>query len=204
MNILAIGAHPDDIEFGCAGTLVKYREKGAAIYLLVLTDGSSGGDIEARREEQLNSANLIGATDLFWGNYKDTKIPLNNGLIVKVEHYMKKVKPDMIFTNYLEDTHQDHRNLTNSVVAATRYTKNVLLYEGPTTVNFNPYVFVDITEVFKEKIECLKAHASQVDRTHIEGLPILEIAKATAHFRGTQGRVKLAEGFQPLRLFINL
>ena len=52
MNILAIGAHPDDIEFGCGGTLLKYAKSGGKISLLILTDGSYGGDPALRKKEQ--------------------------------------------------------------------------------------------------------------------------------------------------------
>ncbi len=204
MNILAIGAHPDDIEIGCSGTLMKYRRNGAEIYLFITSDGSSGGDASIRRDEQMRSADIIGVKDVFWGGYKDTRIELNKELIDKIEGCMANIKPNFIFVSNPEDTHQDHRNLTNAVLSATRYTKNVLFYEVPTSVNFNPNVFVDISDMFEDKIRCLEAHSSQVTRTHIEGLSILDIAKASAQFRGTQGRVRFAEGFSSLRLFINI
>ena len=117
---------------------------------------------------------------------------------------MKGVKPDFIFVHYIDDTHQDHRNLSESTISATRYIQNVLFYEGPTTQNFTPNVFVDITKVFDKKLECLNAHASQVSKTNIEGLSIIEAAKSAAHFRGIQGRVSFAEAFHSLRLFINI
>ncbi len=204
LNILAIGAHPDDIEFGCSGTLIKYCRKGANIYLLVLSDGSLGADPDVRRAEQIDSAKIIGAKEVFWGGYKDTNIPINKELIERIEHYIKKVDPVFIFANYPEDTHQDHRNLASAILSATRYTRNVLFYEGPTSVNFSPNVFVDISNAFEDKIRCLEAHASQVTKTNIENLTILDIARSSAHFRGTQGRVKFAEGFHSLRLFINI
>ncbi|MFQ5836218.1 MAG: PIG-L deacetylase family protein [bacterium] len=61
MNILAIGSHPDDIEFGCSGTLIKYKRTGANIFLLVLSEGSSGGSSNERKREQMESAKIIGA-----------------------------------------------------------------------------------------------------------------------------------------------
>jgi LmbE family N-acetylglucosaminyl deacetylase len=184
---------------------MKYVQGGASVYLLVLTDGSFGGDPEKRKAEQQESARIIGAKDVFWGNYEDTIItPLDNILIDRIEHFMSKVKPDFIFVNCPKDTHQDHRNLANAVISATRYTKNVLFYEVPTSVDFTPSVFVDISDIFEDKVKCLKAHASQVNKTHIKGLSILDMAKASANFRGTQGRIKFAEGFYPLRLFIDI
>jgi LmbE family N-acetylglucosaminyl deacetylase len=80
----------------------------------------------------------------------------------------------------------------------------VLFYEGPTTQNFSPTVFVDIDPVLERKIDALKAHQSQVMKTNIEGLTIVDIIRSSAHFRGIQGRVRNAEGFVPLRLFINI
>ncbi len=85
-----------------------------------------------------------------------------------------------------------------------RHAGNVLFYEGPTTVNFTPTVFIDIADEIKRKIQALQTHRSQVMKTRIEGTEICEIAEASAHFRGVQGRVRWAEGFSPLRLFINV
>ena len=204
MNILAIGAHPDDIEFGCGGTLLKYRKKGANIHLMVLTDGDLGGDNELRRQEQIISSNILEVKDLFWGGYKDTQLPLDRKLIKTIEDVVYKVKPVFIFVNYFDDTHQDHHHLAKATMSATRYVKNVLFYEGPTTRNFSPNVFIEINDVLDDKIALLKAHASQVMKTNIEDLSILEIAKSSANFRGIQGRVKYAEGFVSLRLFINI
>jgi len=204
MNILAIGAHPDDIEFGCGGTLIKYADKGHNIYLLVLTEGESGAVEGIRRREQEKSARIIGVNKLFWGNYRDTEIPINQELIQRIENIVKKIKPAFIFVHYFDDTHQDHRHISTCTITATRYTRNVLFFEGPTTQNFSPTVFVNIDGELEKKLKLLKAHSSQVMKTNIEGLSIIDIARSSAHFRGIQGRVKNAEGFIPLRLFINV
>ncbi len=204
MNILAIGAHPDDIEYGCAGTLVKYAERGHHIFLLVLTSGQEGGSTETRQQEQEAAAEIMKVQKVFWGKYHDTQLPLNKELIEKIEEVLGEVKPDLILVNYGDDTHQDHRILTRATMSATRYVRNVLFFEGPTTQNFNPQVFVDISDTLERKFKVLEAHASQVMKTNIEDMSILELAKANATFRGIQGRVKFAEAFAPLRLFINI
>ena len=204
MNILAIGSHPDDIEFGCGGTLSKYSEKGHKVYMLVLSKGDKGGDSDSRQKEQENSARILGAEKLFFSNYKDTEIEQSQKLITEIEGFLEEIKPGFIFVHYHDDTHQDHRNLSNSTISATRYIQNVLFYEGPTTQNFTPNVYVNITSAIDKKLECLEAHFSQVSKTNIEGLSIIEAAKSTAHFRGIQGRVEYAEAFNSLRLFINI
>ena len=204
MRILAIGAHPDDIEFGCGGTLIKYARQGHEVFLLVMSDGGGGGDSATRRREQEVSARFLRASKMFWGGYPDNAIPLDRALIQRLESVIHEINPDFIFVHYHDDTHQDHRHLATSTITATRYTRNVLFYEGPTSQNFSPSVFVDIDSVLEDKISSLQAHASQVSKTNIEGLTIVDIALSSAHFRGIQGRVRNAEGFAPLRLFINI
>ena len=204
MNILAIGAHPDDIEFGCGGTLIKYAQKGYNVFLMILTRGQMGGDGKVREKEQIASCDILRSKEVFFGEYTDTKLPLDQGVIQSIEKVLKTVKPEFIFVNYFDDTHQDHRHLAQATLSATRYIRNVLFYEVPTTQNFIPNVFVDIENTIEDKMDALKAHNSQVLRTNIEGLPITEMAKSSANFRGTQGRVKYAEGFISVRLFINV
>ena len=200
MNILAVGAHPDDIEFGCGGTLLKYSRKGDDINLLVLTRGDFGGDAGSRVKEQEEAARFIGAKGLFWGGFKDTELVDSRYLIIKIEEIVKQVTPDIVFLNYYDDVHQDHRAASLSVISATRYIKEVLFYEVPTTQHFEPDIFVDVKDVLSDKLHLLKLHNSQVDKTRVENLTILESAQSCANFRGFQGRVKYAEGFKGLRL----
>jgi LmbE family N-acetylglucosaminyl deacetylase len=207
VKILAIGAHPDDIEVGCAGNLLKYAKAGChhEIYLHVMTSGGRGGEEEVRKGEQERSAAILGAKDLIWGGYDDTELsPHMNRMVSEIEVLIRKICPDFIFVNFGNDTHQDHRSLCKATVSATRYVKNVLFYEVPTTVNFSPLVFVDIKDTLEKKINSLLAHQSQVMKTNIEGLTIVDVVKSTAGFRGIQGRVQYAEGFVPLRLFVNM
>ena len=204
MNVLAIGAHPDDIEYGCGGMLTKYAERGHDVYLWIASDGALGGDASVRRQEQSDSALVIGAREVFWGDYLDTEIPLTRELIVRLESVIRRIQPRMIFVHFPDDTHQDHRNLAQSTLSATRYVPKFLFYEGPTTQNFTPNCFTDIEKVLDKKLACLEAHRSQVAKTNIEDLTILELAVSSANFRGIQARVKYAEAFQSIRLLINI
>jgi LmbE family N-acetylglucosaminyl deacetylase len=202
MNILAIGSHPDDIEFGCGGTLHKYAEKGHPVYMLILTHGEQGGAPARRMREQRASAKKLGATDLFWAEYVDTRLPFYENIIPTIEKVVGKVRPQFAFVHFGRDTHQDHRQASQSAIVATRNVPNVLFYEGPTSFEFTPNVYVDIGESMKTKIKCLACHASQVMKTNVESQSILDIARATAIFRGTQCRRAFAEAFASLRMFI--
>lgn len=204
LRILALGAHPDDIEAGCGGTLIKYARKGHRVFLLLLTEGEQGASRGIRKREQQQAAKILGAERVYWGGYPDTKVPMDQELIQKIEQVVREVNPHFIFVHYQDDTHQDHRHVAACTITATRYTRNVLFYEGPTTQNFSPTVFVDIDAELNDKIQAIEAHASQVRKTNIEGLTIIDIIRSAAHFRGIQGRVTNAEGFVPLRLFINI
>lgn len=204
MRILALGAHPDDIEFGCGGTLIKLSRRKAEIYFLALTEGEAGHDAPAiRKKEQERAAGYLKAK-VFWGGYKDTEVPSGKDLITRIEEVINKVKPDIIFCNYFDDIHQDHRALAEACSSATRYAKRVVFYEVPTTCNFEPDVFVDITPVMDRKLTLLKLHASQVNKTRVPKLSILESVSSCATFRGYQARVKYAEGFKPLRYLMGL
>ncbi len=200
MNILAIGAHPDDIEFGCGGTLIQYARAGHHVFLLVLTDGCFGGSSQVRVAEQKSAANYLGARELFWGNLQDTELVDNRELILKIDETIHKTAADTVFINYPHDIHQDHRALAEAGISATRYVTEVLFYEVPTTQHFEPDIFIDIAAVLDQKLKLLELHASQVDRTRVQNLTILESAQACATFRGFQGRVKFAEGFKALRV----
>jgi LmbE family N-acetylglucosaminyl deacetylase len=204
VNILAIGAHPDDIEFGCGGTLTKYSQRGHRLFLMVMTGGGSGAPSETRMAEQTAARQILGAEEIFWGGYQDTHLGVDAEMIKKIESVIASVKPEFIFCHFPDDTHQDHRHLAQAVMSATRYIRNVLFYEGPTTQNFNPQVYVDIADTLEVKLEALQAHRSQVMKTNIEDLSIIEMARSCANFRGIQGRVKYAEAFHALRLFINI
>lgn len=203
MNILGIGAHPDDVEFGCGGVLHKLSRKGHKLNLLVMTGGGVGGSAEVRKAEQQCSAKLLKAR-LLWGGFKDTEVIMCRELIQTAERCIGLVKPDLIFVNYDDDTHQDHRNVAKAVITAARYTKNLIFYEVPTTLNFVPTVFSDIGAVIGDKVRLLKCHRSQVYKTRVKNLSIIETAKSTAVFRGYQDRVKYAEGFAPQRLLLDL
>ena len=200
MNILAIGAHPDDIEFGCGGTLLKYSRLGHNVNLMVITDGSCGADGQLRRAEQEQSARFIGAKGVLWGGLTDTQVVDNHDLILKIEDAVKKTSPDIVFLNFYDDVHQDHRAVAQAGLSATRYIKEVLFYEVPTTLHFEPDIFTDIQEVLEDKLKLLGMHASQVHRTKVNNLSILESVKACVTFRGYQGRMKFAEGFKALRV----
>ena len=201
-RILVLSPHPDDMEFGCGGSVYKFSKKGYKIYLYIATFGEYGGSKNVRRKEQIRSANILGAK-VIWGSFKDTEVFFRRELIVEVEDVIRDVDPFLIFVNFYKDSHQDHVALSKASVTAARYINNLLFYETPTSIDFLPTIFFDIADVIHIKEELLKAHASQINKTRVKNLSIIESAISTAIFRGYQARVKYAEAFLPHRLLLN-
>ncbi|MFW6131026.1 MAG: PIG-L deacetylase family protein [Candidatus Aminicenantaceae bacterium] len=199
MNVLALGAHPDDIEYGCGGTFLKMVRKGVNIFYMILTKGEYGGDENIREREQEEASRMLGVKQIFWGGYTDTELPNNRQIISSIDKVIEKTKPDEVYVNYIEDIHQDHRTLASCTFAATRYIKKVFFYEDYTSINFDPDIFVDIEDVLEEKQKLIKIFASQVSKSYPTNLDMVESIKATANFRGFQGKVKYAEAFKSFR-----
>ncbi len=153
MNILAIGAHPDDIELGCGGLLIKSARQGHNVYMYSLTRGGVGGDSNQRSEELARSARFIKAKQLWIDNFEDSKLTVSNDLINHIEFFINKANPDLILTHSHGDVHHDHRAIALATLEAARFNSNVLSYEIPLSRNFDPKVFVDISSVVNEKVE---------------------------------------------------
>jgi LmbE family N-acetylglucosaminyl deacetylase len=106
--VLAFGAHPDDIDFGCGATMAKLSSLGAEVYFAVCTDGNRGSRqnqfekaelIKTRHEEQLNAAKISGAKEVFFLEEEDGALQADIKFKEKVVKIIRKVKPDMIFTH---------------------------------------------------------------------------------------------------------
>lgn len=199
MRILALGAHPDDIEYGCGGTFIKFARRGEEIYFMVLTKGEFGGDAEVRQKEQEEAMKFMGVKKIFWAGYKDTELPNERIIISDIDSVISEINPREVYVNYIDDIHQDHRTLAECTLAATRYVRRVFFYEDYTSVNFEPDIFVDIENVVEEKQELIKIYSSQVVKVYPTKLDMVESVKAIANFRGFQGKVKYAEGFKAFR-----
>jgi len=196
-TVLAVGAHPDDVELGCAGTLALHKLNGDKVYLLVLTKGEASGALDVREKECRKVAGILGVDGLFFGGLGDTKIHDGRETIDVVEKIVDKVKPDIIYAPTHKDTHQDHRNTGHATLSATRRCKIILLYEGASTQrDFYPQVFVDINKTFKVKRKAISVFGSQLNNHRGGYSKAVKAAEGLAKYRGYQAGVKLAEAFE--------
>ncbi len=195
-SILAVGAHPDDIELGCAATLALHKLKGDRVYLLVLTRGEASGCAEIRSNECRRSLEILGADGLFFGDLGDTKVDDGRATIDVIEKVVSEVKPDIVYAPTSKDTHQDHRNCGHAAMSACRRSKIILLYEGASTQrDFTPQVFVDVSRTFATKLQMTKVFGSQVNGKGVYKVA-MKAMEGLAKFRGYQSGVEVAEAFE--------
>jgi LmbE family N-acetylglucosaminyl deacetylase len=201
LRVLAVGAHPDDIELGCGATLVAHRRRGDDVTLLVMTTGEQGPQhSSSRMQEQQDAADLLGAV-VRWGGFPDGEVPIGRAAVEAVHQAIAESGADIVYTHTPYDTHQDHRATAAAVLAAARRLPCVLQYESPTSVDFRPNVFVDVAGLVEAKIDLLRAHMSQVLKN---GLVDLDALEAQARCRGFQCRIRHAEAFQTDRFLWHL
>lgn len=215
MRVLAIGAHPDDVEIGCGATLALLKKRRHGIYVLVLTKGEGSGDPGIREKECRESARIIGANRLFIGKLKDTMITDGVETIKEIERVIDLVKPDLVFSHSHKDAHQDHRNTHLASLSAARKSKKILLYESPTAVReFHPEVFFDVTSTADRKLLALNKFSSQASKSYLEsslhqtnGSKIKRVSSAVyglMRYRGFQAGVPLAEAFEVAKYLIDV
>ena len=197
-SILAIGAHPDDIELGCGGVLKKHILMGDDVHYLVASNGEKGGNGPVRITESKKAAKMMGAKSIKFLNLPDTLILHDGNTVKKMDEVIKKRSPSIVYVHSLNDYHQDHSNITKSAISASRNMKNsILCYEAPsTTLKFTPIAFKNISETFESKIECINQFVSQEKKDYVERQSIIDLAK----FRGKTINVEYAEAFEVVRL----
>ena len=184
MKILAIGAHPDDIEIFMFGFLCCCKHMGYEISIVVATDGSLGGSdydnklIENRKKETQDGLNILG-TPIFLnlpdGNLGNEVIHAN---IIK--NIIQKIKPDLIITHYYKDYHSDHINLSKIVKRTAGHYIPILYCDTMMGINFLPNYYVDITKYMNDKINSISFHKTQKPERFIN------LAKLMNEYRSAQ------------------
>lgn len=207
-NILAVGAHPDDIEIGCAGTIAKHIQNNDNVVILVMTDpyytnhdGKVLRESDGGKLETINGAKVLGAK-LIHLDFETKNVPYSSATIEAINQVIDDYNIETIYTHWYHDTHQDHLRTTQAVLSGGRYVPNVLMYEpeypaGRSHMGFHNQYYVDITETFELKMEALMQHESQVKKY---GAGFIEAVGARARHRGYEIGTKYAECFEVVRL----
>lgn len=197
-NVLAIGAHPDDIELGCGGTIVQHVAAGDVVTMLVVTKGEVGpGNTAARIAEQERACQVLGVDKLMWGSLPDCSVSLHElDLVHLIESAISTSRAQVVYTHSIQDSHQDHRAVALASTGAARKISSILTYDAPSSLRFQPTTFVDISTTLDKKIDALLCHASQVSASEMVDA---HRARAQAISRGHESRCEAAEAFEPIR-----
>lgn len=200
-TVLALGAHPDDLELGCGATLAKLVARGVEVVAVVLTDGGNGGSAaHDRRDETRAGLAKLGVVNLIQHSFPDTRLhECLNDLIATLEDHVEEVAPDRVYTMFDRDRHQDHRAVYEASAVACRRVPQIFGYETPSSYpNFIPTVFEPVDDFIELKVEALKVHMSQGSRLYMQE----EKIRSAAHFRGVQVDLGQTEGFIPYKLIL--
>lgn len=194
--ILVVGAHPDDIELGCGGTIRAATTSGTKVIAIFLTKGEKSGNPETRCKESKDALAVLGVNEVFFGDFPDTEIPNTYKAISFLEKISNLHKPDIVLTHTIHDTHQDHRQTGWLSLSAFRNVPQLLSYETPrATGEFRPTYFVDISGHVESKWKALKCHSSQTQKRYIA----YESMVSLSSFRGSQVNLVAAEAFEVIR-----
>lgn len=224
MNVLAIGAHPDDVEFLCAGTLALYADRGHAVFVAIATNGNVGSptlskdEIAAvRRQEAEASCSLIGAC-LIWMDFDDEWLFDTPEVRARFIDAIRESEAEVVFAHSTDDYHPDHR-VSGQVAADARIPSTIRLVETTRpavpkvphvfvmdtigSVGFEPEFYVDIGgEAFERKKEMLGKHRSQDEwLKHLYGMSYVEFMEIQARQRGLQAGCRVAEAFREIKTY---
>jgi LmbE family N-acetylglucosaminyl deacetylase len=218
MRILAVGAHPDDIEILCAGTLAKYAKRGDHVTLAVATNGEVGSptlpkeEIAAIRKKEAAAAAAVIGADFIWMGFPDEFLFANEQTRLAFLDVVRQARPDVILSHAPTDYHPDHR-VTGGTLWDIRVMTTVPNIKTPhppcekipeifymdtlAGIEFAPQHYVDISETFELKKQMLACHKSQsIWLENQYGMSYLDFVEIVARFRGVQCGVRYAEGFQ--------
>lgn len=225
MRVLAIGAHPDDLEILCAGTLARYRQAGHEVVMAHACNGDCGhfiippDELAAQRAKEADNAGAILGAEVLTipgmgdGDIMADDVNARKGMV----DIIRQARPDVILTHAPEDYMPDHVAVSELVFFASflatvphwktdndipHHDKVAPIYYMDTlaSVGFMPEEYVDITDTMDTKIKMLECHESQLTwmREH-DKIDMVEFVTTMARARGLQSGVRYAEGFRRLR-----
>lgn len=222
LDVLAIGVHPDDVELGCSGTLINEVRRGKKVGVIDLTEGELGtrGTVETRYEEAKEAARIIGAIARENLKMRDGFFRNDEAHQLQLIQVIRKYQPEIIIGNILEDRHPDHGRAGQLIYDSCflsglkqikttgedgkeqeRWRPKQLLHYLQDRF-YEPDVILDITEVWQQRLDSIKAYRTQFynadskeDQTYISSPEFLESVIARARLLGKRIGVQFAEGF---------
>ncbi|MDC0454722.1 PIG-L family deacetylase [Candidatus Pelagibacter sp.] len=206
-NILIISPHADDAEIAMGGTISKLAKEGHKITILtaIFPKENLKGDVNKymsnnRKKEQEKSIRILGAK-LIALNIDPYKFTFNREFVKLFDKKVKELKPNIIFSCWEHDTHQDHKTISNVIYSVTRK-NNISLFQyepmmpgGINTNSFNGQLYVDISSHIKNKMKAIKSYKSVFGKKQNTESYYFDAIKGRAAYRGQIIGVRFAECF---------
>lgn len=223
MRVLAIGAHPDDIELLCAGTLAKYARRGDEVFMAIATNGEAGSnkigreEMSAIRHEEAKKACAVIGAKLIWMGFQDEFLFNDRQTRIRFIDAIREARPDVMFVHGPNDYHPDHRisgqiaidaripatlRAVETELAPCDKIPHIFIMDNIGGVDFEPEVYVDITDVFDIKAQMLTSHKSQDEHLQdIYDTNYVDWMAEHMRMRGKAFNVQYAEGFRSVKTF---
>ena len=219
MKVLAVGCHPDDLEICCGGTLARMAAEGHEVYMCHVANGDMGHMViqpkelgELREKEAENGGEILGAKKVYNVNIGDCRLYSHDTEARReMVRIIREVQPDFIITHDPNDYMEDHLQVSQ-LVFETSFTASVahMFPEYPVYkvvpiyymdnlagTNFQPELYVDVSDYIDKKIAALECHESQLKwMLEHDKIDFAEFVKSCSRFRGLQCGVQYAEGFR--------
>lgn len=205
MNILAIGAHFDDIELGCGGTLSKHVSSGDKVYAYVATKSgfTNHQNIEIRSndiaiQEGERAMNVLGV-ELIKGNFKTLEVEFTDDLNLDILKIVEEKEIDLVYSHWTGDIHHDHQAVAKASLHSCRHVPRQLMYRSNwyhSDLNFKGNFYVDISNHWDLKKKSIEAHESEMERT---GKKWIEFFYNEARNAGQRIGVEKAEVFEVIK-----
>ncbi len=206
MKILAIGAHFDDVELGCGGSLAAHAARGDEVYVYVATvsgfnnyQNQSVRSSTVARTEAEEAMQIIGAKQMFCGEFKTLEVEFVDTLNIQILQLVDQLGIDQVYTHWAGDIHHDHQAVARASLHSCRHVKRLLMYRSNwyhSTVEFKCHFYVDITNYWNVKEAAIRAHQSEINRT---GLNWINFFRNEAENAGQRIGVPLAEVFEVVK-----
>ncbi len=207
-KVLAIGAHFDDVELGCGGTLLNWKDQGYDITIFTASmsgyQDSQGNVIrsdETAHAEGIKASKYIGA-NLIRGSFPTFELEFSEPLNCKLIEVSDAVKPDIVLTHWNGDVHHDHRVVALASLHCCRHISRLLMYCSnwyESDRRFDPRFFVDISDTFERKLELIEIYRSEKTRT---GELWIDYVRSQSRLMGLKAGVQYAEGFEVIKWLI--
>lgn len=206
-NALGIGAHFDDVELGCGGTLARIVAEGGNAYKITLTNNvtnfSAMGinvDFESSLLDSANACKELGVTEVFDVPFQEcNNLQYSTALMQSIEKFIFEHKIDTVFIHYNSDFNQDHVSASVLSLTAARHVKNILYYQSNGYIlesSFYPTVFVDVSDFIEKKKNALAQYKGDHNRFN----RLFDISVKRNDVWGYANKVNFAEGFVPVKI----